>query len=349
MTTETEVTIVNGVPTKGEPKVTYSHEVQNQIIKVGTMTEGKHSHEEKIPFKYEIEYDSNLKAGEYVVDVEGKEGSRTTEWTIKNSEVVEGSASVTKEEAPINAKIRVGNKDFVGNVSHEVTEEIPYDVKIVEDPNMIAGTSEVVTQGVAGSKTTKYTQAIKNGEKDGDLQSEVTAETKPTQQVIKVGTKPAENNKDYSKEVGVKVEYVYDSSLKMGVFKDGGLKPGKVETKIVNKYDPTTGKITTTEEEVVTEAVQKIIVGTQDFTGKYPYESTTEIPFKVIVKEDPNLAKGQSRVEQEGKAGSKTTYYEIAIKNGEKVGDPVKIREVENDQPLDHIIYVGTAVAKAQQ
>ena len=347
VTTETEVTIVNGVPTKGKPKITKSQEVQNQIIRVGTMTEGKHLHEEKIPFKYEIAYDSNLKAGEYVVDVEGKEGSRTTEWTIKNSEVVKDSASVTKEEAPINAKIRVGNKDFVGNISHEVTEEIPYDVKIVEDPNMIAGTSEIVTQGQAGSKTTKYTQAIKNGEKEGGLQSEVTAETKPTQQVIKVGTKPAENNKDYSEEVGVKVEYVYDSSLKMGVFKDGGLTPGKVETKIVNKYDPTTGKITTTEEVVVTEAVQKIIVGTQDFTGKYPYESTTEIPFKVVVKEDPNLAKGQSRVEQEGKAGSKTTYYEIAIKNGEKVGDPTIIKEVENDQPLDHIIYVGTAVAES--
>ena len=346
--TKTKKHLVNGeVVSSDDPVTEETKKVQNQIIKVGTMTEGKHSHEEKIPFKYEIEYDSNLKAGEYVVDVEGKEGSRTTEWTIKNSEVVEGSASVTKEEAPINAKIRVGNKDFVGNISHEVTEEIPYDVKIVEDPDMIAGTSEVVTQGVAGSKTTKYTQGIKNGEKDGDLQSEVTAETKPTQQVIKVGTKPAENNKDYSKEVGVKVEYVYDSSLKMGVFKDGGLTPGKVETKIVNKYDPATGKITTTEKEVVTEAVQKIIVGTQDFTGKYPYESTTEIPFKVVVKEDPNLAKGQSRVEQEGKAGSKTTYYEIAIKNGEKVGDPVKIREVENDQPLDHIIYVGTAVAKS--
>ncbi|MDU3687228.1 MAG: G5 domain-containing protein [Anaerococcus hydrogenalis] len=347
VTTETEVTIVNGQPKKGDPKVTYSHEVQNQIIKVGTMTEGKHSHEEKIPFKYEIEYDSNLKAGEYVVDVEGKEGSRTTEWTIKNSEVVKDSANVTKEEAPTNAKIRVGNKDFVGNISHEVTEEIPYDVKIVEDPTMIAGTSEVVTEGKTGSKTTKYTQAIKNGEAEGKIQSEVTAETNPTQQVIKIGTKPAENNKDYSKEVGVKVEYVYDSSLKMGVFKDGGLTNGKVETKIVNKYDPATGKITTTEEEVVTEAVQKIIVGTQDFTGKYPYESTTEIPFKVIIKEDPNLAKGQSRVEQEGKAGSKTTYYEISIKNGEKVGDPIITNEVENDQPLDHIIYVGTAVAKS--
>ena len=346
--TKTKRHIENGEVVSSEDPVTEeTKKVKNQIIRVGTMTDGKHSYTEKLPYKYEIDYDESLKAGEYVVDVEGAEGTKTTEWTIKNSKVVEGSASVNKEEAPINAKIRVGNKDFVGNVSHEVTEEIPYDVKIVEDPDMIAGTSEVVTEGKAGSKTTKYTQGIKNGEKDGNLQSEVTAETKPTQQVIKVGTKPAENNKDYSKEVGVKVEYVYDSSLKMGVFKDGGLTPGKVETKIVNKYDPTTGKITTTEEEVVTEAVQKIIVGTQDFTGKYPYESTTEIPFKVIVKEDPNLAKGQSRVEQKGKAGSKTTYYEIAIKNGEKVGDPIIIREVENDQPLDHIIYVGTAVAKS--
>lgn len=346
--TKTKRHLVNGeVVSSDDPVTEETKKVQNQIIKVGTMTEGKHSYEEKIPFKYEIEYDKNLKAGEYVVDVEGKEGSRTTEWTIKNSEVVEGSASVTKEEKATNAKIRVGNKDFVGNISHEVTEEIPYDVIIEEDPTMIAGTSKVVTEGKAGSKTTKYTQGIKNCEADGELKSDVTAETKPTQQVIKVGTKPAENNKDYSKEVGVKVEYVYDSSLKMGVFKDGGLTPGKVETKIVNKYDPATGKITTTEEEKVTEAVQKIIVGTQDFTGKYPYVSKTKIPFKVVVKEDPNLAKGQSRVEQEGKAGFKTTYYEIAIKNGEKVGDPIITNEVENDQPQDHIIYVGTAVAKS--
>ena len=345
-------TIVNGeVTEEKKSEVEIVKQVKNQIIKVGTMTDGEHSYTEKLPFETKVVKVSDLKKGEWRYkringeEQKGKLGSRTTEWTIVNSKVT--NTNTVSEEKPVDAIIEIGDEDFVGNISHEVTEEIPYDVKIIEDPNMIAGTSEVVTEGKAGSKTTKYTQAIKNGEKDGDLQSEVTAETKPTQKVIKVGTKPAENNKDYSKEVGVKVEYVYDSSLKMGVFKDGGLTPGKVETKIVNKYDPTTGKITTTEEEVVTEAVQKIIVGTQDFTGKYPYESTTEIPFKVIVKEDPNLAKGQSRVEQEGKAGSKTTYYEIAIKNGEKVGDPVKIKEVENDQPLDHIIYVGTAVAKS--
>ena len=348
VTTETEVTIVNGVPTKGEPKVTYSHEVQNQIIKVGTMTEGKHSHEEKIPFKYEIEYDSNLKAGEYVVDVEGKEGSRTTEWTIKNSEVVKDSASVTKDEAPTNAKIRVGKKDFTGNVSHEVTEEIPYDVIIEEDPTMIAGTSKVVTEGKAGSKTTKYTQAIKNGEKDGDLQSEVTSTTKPTQQVIKVGTKPAENNKDYDKDVNVKVEYVYDENLDKGVVKNGELIKGKVEIKTVNNYDPKTGKITTTEKEVVTEAVQKIIVGTKDFTGTYKYEKTCPLPFEVEIKEDSNLAKGEKVVDQVGQVGSKTTYYEQNIKNGQPDGEARELAEKTTTQdPKNHIVRIGTKVAES--
>ena len=346
--TKTKKHLVNGVvESSDDPVSEQTKKVKNQIIRVGTMTDGKHSYTEKLPYKYEIEYDSNLKAGEYVIDVEGKEGSKTTEWTIKNSEVVEGSASVTNEEKPVNAKIRVGKKDFTGNVSHEVTEEIPYDVKIVEDPTMIAGTSEVVTKGKTGSKTTKYTQAVKNGEADGKLQSEVTSTTDPTQQVIKVGTKPAENNKDYDKDVNVKVEYVYDKNLDKGVVKVGELTKGKVEIKTVNKYDPKTGEVTTTEEEKVTEATQKIIVGTKDFTGTYKYEKTCPLPFEVVIKEDPNLAKGEKVVDQEGQAGSKTTYYEQDIKNGQPNGDPKQLNEKINSQPKNHIVRIGTKVAES--
>ncbi len=346
-TTTTKKHIENGEVVRSEDPVTEeTKKVQNQIIRVGTMTDGKHSYTEKLPYKYEIEYDENLKAGEYVIDVEGKEGSKTTEWTIKNSEVVEDSASVTKEEAPIDAKIRVGNKDFVGNISHEVTEEIPYDVKVIEDPTMIAGTSEVVTEGKAGFKTTKYTQGIKNGEAEGKLQSEVTATENPTQQVIKVGTKPADNKKDYSKDVNVKVEYEYNPNLDKGVVKVGELTKGKVETKIVNKYDPATGKITTTEEEIVKDATQKIIVGIKDFTGTYKYEKTCPIPFEVEIKEDPNLAKGEKIVDQKGQAGSKTTYYEQGIKNGQPDGDPKQLSEKINSQPKNHIVRIGTKVAE---
>ena len=342
-------TIVNGEVTKEEKsEVTTTKEVKNQIIRVGTMTDGKHSYTEKIPYKYEIEYDENLKAGEYVIDVEGVEGSKTTEWTIKNSEVVEDSASVTEYTPATNAKIRVGKKDFTGNVSHEVTEEIPYDVKVIEDPNMIAGTSEVVTEGKAGSKTTKYTQGIKNGEADGKLQSEVTSTTNPVQQVIRVGTKPAEKKKDYSKDVNVKVEYIYDENLDKGVVKLGELTKGKVETKIVNKYDPKTGEVTTTEEEIVKDATQKIIVGTKDFTGTYKYEKTCPLPFEVEIKEDPNLAKGTKIVDQEGVVGSKTSYYEQDIKNGTPEGEARELGEKTTIQePKNHIIRIGTKVAES--
>ena len=346
-TTTTKKHIENGGIVRSEDPVTEeTKKVQNQIIRVGTMTDGKHSYTEKLPYKYEIEYDSNLKAGEYVIDVEGKEGFKTTEWTIKNSEVVEDSASVTEHTPATNAKIRVGKKDFTGNVSHEVTEEIPYDVKVIEDPNMIAGTSEVVTEGKAGSKTTKYTQGIKNGEADGKLQSEVTSTTNPVQQVIKVGTKPAENNKDYAQDVDVKVEYEYNPNLDKGVVQVGELTKGKVETKIVNKYDPKTGEVTTTEEEIVKDATQKIIVGTKDFTGTYKYEKTCPLPFEVEIKEDPNLAKGEKIVDQKGEAGSKTTYYEQDIKNGQPNGDPKQLNEKINSQPKNHIVRIGTKVAE---
>ena len=347
-TTTTKKHIENGEVVRSEDPVTEeTKKVQNQIIRVGTMTDGKHSYTEKLSYKYEIEYDENLKAGEYVIDVEGKEGSKTTEWTIKNSEVVEDSTSVTEHTPATNAKIRVGKKDFTGNVSHEVTEEIPYDVKVIEDPNMIAGTSEVVTEGKAGSKTTKYTQGIRNGEAEGELSSEVTSTTNPTQKVIKVGTKPAENNKDYAQDVDVKVEYEYNPNLDKGVVQVGELTKGKVETKIVNKYDPKTGEVTTTEEEIVKDATQKIIVGTKDFTGTYKYEKTCPLPFEVEIKEDPNLAKGEKIVDQKGEAGSKTTYYEQDIKNGQPNGDPKQLNEKINSQPKNHIVRIGTKVAES--
>ena len=348
-TTTTKKHIENGEVVRSEDPVTEeTKKVQNQIIRVGTMTDGKHSYTEKLPYKYEIEYDENLKAGEYVIDVEGKEGSKTTEWTIKNSEVVEDSTSVTEHTPATNAKIRVGKKDFTGNVSHEVTEEIPYDVKVIEDPNMIAGTSEVVTEGKAGSKTTKYTQGIRNGEAEGELSSEVTSTTNPTQKVIKVGTKPAENNKDYAQDVDVKVEYEYNPNLDKGVVQVGELTKGKVETKIVNKYDPKTGEVTTTEEEIVKDATQKIIVGTKDFTGTYKYEKTCPLPFEVEIKEDPNLAKGEKIVDQKGEAGSKTTYYEQDIKNGQPDGEARELTEKTTTQePKNHIVRIGTKVAES--
>ena len=288
------LTIEDGQVTKTEEgEFTETKAPVKKIIKVGRNTEGTHSYEEKIPFKYNISYDPTLESGKYVVDVEGKEGTKTTIWTIKNSEIVGDPTTHTTD--PIDAVIRVGNKDFTGNFSHEVTEEIPFTVRIIEDETLEAGKSEVVTQGQAGSKTTKYTQAIKNGEADGELKSEETERTEPVEHVIKVGTKPAQNSVGVESDVNVTIKYTFDPNLDVTEARTGKFTPGKVKTVVTNKYNPDTGKIESVEETVVTPPVQEIIVGTNKYTGVYKNEIKEVIPFKTEVIFDDTLQLAQWR------------------------------------------------------
>lgn len=343
VTTTTRRYIENGEVVKSDEPVTKeTKKVQNQIIRVGTMTDGKHSHTEKIPFEYEIDYDENLKAGEYVIDVEGEEGSKTTEWDIKNSEVVEGSASITEHTPATNAKIRVGKKDFTGEINHKETFEIPFEVEIRYNDKLPAGKTNEIQKGVKGSYDVEYTQKIKNGEADGEMTKTETGTVEAKKHIIEVGTKVETPENNYSKDVEVEIEYVYDDTEDKGYVKTGELTPGKVETKVVDKYNPETGKIEQTSEEVVTSAKQKVIVGTKDFTGTYEYKKTCPIPFEVEVIEDDTLSKGEKKVDQEGKPGSKTTSYEQDIKNGNPEGKARKISEETTEDSVKHIVRVGT-------
>ena len=155
-------------PETGEIKVTQEETKAptKRKLSIPAGTEGVHKHEEKIPFKYDITYDENLKAGEYVIDVAGKEGTKTTTWNIKNSKI--DGEPIVDIEKPVDAKIRVGQKDFTGTVKNTVTKEVPYTVKVVENPNLEAGQTNVKQEGKAGSRTYEYSGEIVNGQlKDG--------------------------------------------------------------------------------------------------------------------------------------------------------------------------------------
>ena len=130
-------------------------------------------------------------------------------WTVENSKPV-GDPKVEKVDS-VNAVIRVGDEDFTGVVKHEVPEEIPFEVK--EDPTLPVGKIVVDQQGEKGSKTTRYTQNIKNGEPDGEMKSEEIAKKEPKKHIVRVGKKPATNDLKVNKEVGVDIEYVYDPNM----------------------------------------------------------------------------------------------------------------------------------------
>ena len=336
-------------PQTGEITVTKTTttEAKNKKIKIPAGTEGTHEYTEKKPFTYDVQFDPDFYKNypdakdNYKIVTEGKVGEKTTKWTIKNSEIV-GEPKIIKDTDPTNAVIKVGQKDFTGEVKYKEHFEIPFEVEIRYNKDLPAGKTNEIQKGVKGSYDVEYTQKIKNGSADGEMTKEESNKVEAKKHIIEVGTKVETPEKNYSKEVEVEVEYVYDDTKDKGVVETGEFTPGKVETKVVDKYNPETGKVEQTTEEVVTKVKQKVIVGTKDFTGKYEYNKTCPISPNVIVRENPDMEAGTSKVVQEGKDGSKTTHVTVDIKNGKVVENSEKETPGETTEAVDHIIEVGT-------
>ncbi|MDK6805446.1 G5 domain-containing protein [Aerococcus sp. UMB7834] len=312
---------------------------QDRIVRIGSMTDGSHTSTEEIPFAVKVEVDPNLPKGDYQVVTPGEPGTKETTITIENSQVVgTPSSKLTKE--PVTQVIKVGDQDFTGEVSHNVTEALPFKVEIQEDPNLPLFEIQEVQKGENGSKTTKYSQAIKNGAADGQLKTEEIARTEPKTHIIKVGTKAPENAESRVKEVPAEIEYVYDNTKDKGVVEKGAYTPGKVESKIKNVFNPQTGQIETTTEEVVIPAKQVIVVGTKDYTGEFKHTEQSLAPFKTEYKLDPSLKPGQEVVEQEGKLGLIERDVSQKYVNG-TMADKVFGQTREVIAPENRIVRIG--------
>ena len=318
---------------------------QTEVQFVASGTDGTYTYTNKKPFDVEIRVNPDLAKGEYNVIQEGVEGEEKVTVTIENSKVTETSEP-KETKAPVNEIIEIGSEDYTGEVTHTEHFEIPFEVEVRYNDELPAGTSKEIQKGEKGSYDVEYKQAIKNGQADGDLSKTESNRVEAKKHIIEVGTKVETPENNYAKDIEVEIEYVYDDTKDKGVVETGELTPGKVETKVVNKYNPETGEIEQTTEEVVTKAKQKVIVGTKDFTGTYEYEDTCPIPFEVEIIEDDTLAKGERVVDQEGKPGSKTTKYEQDIENGKAVGNRRVVNETTTTEPTKHIVRVGTKPAE---
>ena len=318
------------------------------IIRVGDQKfTGETSHEVTEETKYItiVEEDPNLPVGETKEVQKGVRGSKTTKYTQKFENGVPGEVKeeVVSEKQPQNRIVKVGTKTVTEHISKEITEEIPYKVEIKYDDTMVAGTTRVETPGQAGSKTTEYYRNLINGKFDGDLNTrEVTDKYKaPINEVIVVGTKVETNNENYNDDVKVDVEYVEDNTLYKGTVNKGELTPGKVERKIVNKYDPETGKVSTEEKVVVTPAKQKIIVGTKDFTGEFSHKIEKTLPFETEIQYDDTMEAGTKKVTQKGVTGNAEQTVTQKFTNGE-LANKEYTDEVTTKEPVKEIVKIGT-------
>ena len=201
----------------------------------------------------------------------------------------------------------------VGTKPKVVEEEIPFEKKTRENPNLPEGTSKVVQEGKNGKKktTTTYTLDPKTGKVTPNTPTVET--TPPVDQITEIG-------KGKDKDGDLVVNYIPDPESPQGneTIVDEGKKPkldvtGKVK-------DPGKPKV--------------IKVGTK------PKVTEEEIPFEKKTRENPNLPEGTSKVVQEGKNGKKktTTTYTLDPKTGKVTPNTPT---VETTPPVDQITEIG--------
>nr|WP_269434719.1 G5 domain-containing protein [Corynebacterium lujinxingii] len=298
----------------------------------------------KIPFETQIIPDDTLAAGTQVVDKQGVVGEETV---TSKQKLVDGKPSgdpvvettiVTQKE---DAVIRVGTKTE-GSNTVEHTEPVPYETKVEYDPEMPAGTYEVVTPGKAGEKTVKVTQTIVNSEVT-DTQREETVTSQPTTEVIKVGTKQATATD--------KVEWTEPIPFSTVVRPNPDLKPGEVvtvqegvngEATYTATFEGTNGQAAVKESKDRTEPTDKIVeygptIADQTLTST----TTNPVPFNTTFVADPTLPAGEQVVDKQGENGVDTVTATQEIKDGKPVGKPTITTE-RTKEPVDAVVRVGT-------
>ncbi len=301
--------------------------------------------EKPIPFETKVIFDDTLEAGQQVVDQKGEVG---TEVETSTQKLVDGKPSgdpvVTSERTkePTEQIIRVGTKTS-GTITETVKSEVPFGVKIEFDPNMPAGTSEVVTEGVPGEKTVTITREIVNS-KPGDPQITEEITKQPVDQVIKVGTKPSQASSTVTWTAQVPFEVITRPNPE--------LKPGEI--KVVQKgvpgektytadFSATGDQATVTPEEKQTkDPVDEIIeYGPAAEDTEVVTKVEKPVPFETEIVFDDTLEKGKQVVDQEGELGTEVVTSTQKIKDGKLDGDP-EVTTERTKEPTKRIIRVGT-------
>ena len=296
-----------------------------------------------------VEFDPNMSAGTSEVVTEGVPGEKTV--TIKrditNSKPGDPQISEEITKQPVDQVIKVGTKPSEASEKVTWTAQVPFEVETRPNRELKPGEIKVVQKGVPGEKTYTADFTAK-----GD-QATVTPEEKqtkdPVNEIIEYGPALGEDElvTTVKKPVPFDTEIVFDDSLE----------EGKQEVKQVGRLGEDT--VTSTQKLVdgkpsgdpvvetkrTEEPIKQIIrVGTKT-TGTNTETFTTEAPYKVVVKYDPNMPAGESKVTTPGVPGEKTVTITRNITNSQP-GDPT-ISEKITKQPVDEVITVGTKQATA--
>lgn len=292
-----------------------------------------------VPFDTERRANPDLKPGETRVVQEGVAGERalTVNVTATGEAVEIAPETVTSE--PVTEIIEYGPD----NADREsvTTRKVPFTTKIIYDPELPEGTNRVDQEGKDGTVTTTATQRVDDGKPVGKpvITEDV---TDPVEMIVRVGAKKVTTDvvTEVEQQIPAPTRVVFDPELVAGEHVVDS--EGAAGTKIVTVTRQVTGGEVTDpsiSERVTKEPAERVVrVGTKPTEAAKQVTWTAEIPFAVTVRPNDQLAAGETRIAQQGKAGTREFAADF---NATGADGKVETTERTVTEPVEHIVEYG--------
>ncbi|MCQ8261698.1 G5 domain-containing protein [Streptococcus suis] len=365
-----------------------SHQVPTAEISEKTVTKS-----EVIAFETQTVENPDLAEGTEKVVQEGQNGERTI--TIKQT-IVEGqvlkeeevSSEITKTATP--KIIEIGTKKAEDSAitvvpdtapTHEIpalaiteevtshTESIAFVSEEVYDASLPVGTRQTVQTGQPGQKTIETKKTFADGVL---IKSEVLSETvtqSPVNQIVKIGTKPAEDSAitvvpdtapthevpelvltedttSNTESIPFESQVIYDDTLAEGTRNVDQVGKAGVQTTVIKNFyaDGVLIKSEQVSSSVTSSPVTEIVrVGTKkaDTVTTETETSTKVIPFEVSYQDDATLPVGEEKIITAGQNGQATITTTYTLINGVRQPNPT-VTENVTTQPVTQVVARGT-------
>ncbi|HFR3539296.1 TPA: ZmpA/ZmpB/ZmpC family metallo-endopeptidase [Streptococcus suis] len=370
------------------PDTAPSHQVPTAEISEKTVTKT-----EVIAFETQTVENPDLAEGTEKVVQEGQNGERTItiKQTIVDGQVLkeeEVSSEITKTATP--KIIEIGTKKAEDSAitvvpdtapTHEVpvlaiteevtshTESIAFVSEEVYDASLPVGTRQTVQTGQPGQKTIETKKTFADGVL---IQSEVLSETvtqSPVNQIVKIGTKPAEDSAitvvpdtapthevpelvltedstSNTESIPFESQVIYDDTLAEGTRNVEQVGKAGVQTTVIKNYyaDGVLIKSEQVSSSVTSAPVAEIVcVGTKkaDTVTTETETSAKVIPFEVSYQDDATLPVGEEKIITAGQNGQATITTTYTLINGVRQPNPT-VTENVTTQPVTQVVARGT-------
>ena len=355
-TSRYSVTKVNGEETSRtfvESDITI--EPEDKIIQVGTRVKEVREASESSPIPYTVivRKDITKPIGYKVVEVEGQDGEKSDLYKvtyINGTETKREHLKTTVVKEAIDKVIVEGTG--VERALFEIQEDkITSSTEYRNDDTLPEGETKISQVGEEGLLRKTIEKRYFNDELRSTklVDSKLIKEATPT--IILVGTKHVPTIKveqdTQTEKTAYKTQKIEDPDLPKGETKV--VQVGR--TGLIEKVYQLTYKdgVLIKTDLISSKEVQKvqdeiIHIGTQ-VTETKEINTTSPIPYNVIIRKDKTKPVGYSFVEVEGQEGIQTDYYQVTYVNGKETKRE-HLRTVITAQPVNKVLVEGSGIER---